>query len=162
MPLGIDFVQILLHFFNVVILFGGLYILLYAPVKKFMDARTKQLRELFEDTEQAREKAEAKEAEYTEKIKKAEEEIAQQKKDAAKELEEMKKRQTAEARAEAKQILSDAREQGERERKAIVSGAKEDIAGMIEETARKLIGDGSEGDPYDSFVKEAERSRSDG
>ena len=39
MPLGIDFAQIFLHLFNVVILFGGLYFILYSPVKKFMDKR---------------------------------------------------------------------------------------------------------------------------
>ena len=39
MPLGIDLLQVLLHAFNVVILFGGMYILLYSPVKKFMDKR---------------------------------------------------------------------------------------------------------------------------
>ena len=39
MPLGIDITQILLHMFNVVILFGGMYIILYSPVKKFMKQR---------------------------------------------------------------------------------------------------------------------------
>ena len=162
MPLGIDFVQIFLHFFNVVILFAGLYILLYAPVKKFMDARREQIRELTEDAEAAEQAAREKEAEFEEKIKAADEEIAQKKKAAAKELEEMKRRQEADAKAEARQIVADARIQGERERKAIVSGAKEDIAGMIEAAAAKLIAGEDAGDPYEDFVKEAERSRRDG
>ena len=39
-PLNLDWQQILLHLFNFVILAGGLYFLLYKPVKKFMDNRT--------------------------------------------------------------------------------------------------------------------------
>ena len=39
LPLNIDLQQILLHMLNFVILVGGLYFILYAPVKKFMDQR---------------------------------------------------------------------------------------------------------------------------
>ncbi|MBR5421545.1 MAG: ATP synthase F0 subunit B [Lachnospiraceae bacterium] len=162
MPLGIDFVQILLHFFNVVILFGGLYVLLYAPVVKFMDKRTEEIKTQQERAGAAEKAAAEKQAEYEEKLAAAEEEIARKKKEAAKEIEELKKRQTADAKAEAKQILADARAQGERERKAIVSGAKEDIAAMIDEAAKKLLQEDEAGDPYENFVKEAERSRRDG
>ena len=40
LPLNIDVQQILLHFFNFAILFVGLYLILYKPVKDFMDNRT--------------------------------------------------------------------------------------------------------------------------
>ena len=36
-PLNIDWQQILLHLLNFVILAGGLYLLLYQPVKAFME-----------------------------------------------------------------------------------------------------------------------------
>ena len=39
LPLNIDWQQILLHLFNFLILAGGLYLLLYKPVKQFMDKR---------------------------------------------------------------------------------------------------------------------------
>lgn len=39
LPLNIDWQQIFLHLFNFVILAVGLYLLLYQPVKKFMDER---------------------------------------------------------------------------------------------------------------------------
>ena len=38
-PLNIDWQQILLHLFNFAILAGGLYLLLYKPVKRFMEQR---------------------------------------------------------------------------------------------------------------------------
>ena len=40
-PLNIDWQQILLHLFNFSILAGGLYLLLFKPVKNFMDKRAK-------------------------------------------------------------------------------------------------------------------------
>ena len=40
-PLNIDWQQILLHFFNFSILVGGLYLLLFKPVKRFMEKREK-------------------------------------------------------------------------------------------------------------------------
>ena len=36
-PLNIDWQQILLHALNLVILIAGLYLLLFKPVKRFMD-----------------------------------------------------------------------------------------------------------------------------
>ena len=45
-PLNIDPQQILLHWMNLAILTGGLYFLLYKPVKQFMDKRTAHYQEL--------------------------------------------------------------------------------------------------------------------
>ena len=39
MPLNIDFLQILLHMLNFVILAGGLTLLLFKPVNKFLENR---------------------------------------------------------------------------------------------------------------------------
>ena len=44
-PLNIDWQQILLHLLNFVILAGGLYLLLYQPVKAFMEKRQSFYRE---------------------------------------------------------------------------------------------------------------------
>ena len=46
MPLNIDFQQILLHWMNLAILTWGLYVLLYKPVKQFMDKREAHYQEL--------------------------------------------------------------------------------------------------------------------
>lgn len=44
-PLNIDWQQILLHLLNFVILAGGLYLLLYKPVKTFMEKRQQYYQE---------------------------------------------------------------------------------------------------------------------
>ena len=49
--LGIDIQQILLHLLNFVILFTGLYVLLYGPVKKFMDSRIEEYKKQDDEAE---------------------------------------------------------------------------------------------------------------
>ena len=53
MPLNIDPQQILLHLFNMVLLFGILYILLYKPVHDFMDKREEEYRQRDKSTKDA-------------------------------------------------------------------------------------------------------------
>ena len=50
-PLNIDFQQILLHLLNFAILGGGLYLLLYKPVKQFMEKREAYYRQEHDDAE---------------------------------------------------------------------------------------------------------------
>ena len=45
-PLNIDWQQIILHLLNFAILAGGLYFLLYHPVRKFMDQREEHYRQM--------------------------------------------------------------------------------------------------------------------
>ena len=52
-PLNIDWQQILLHLFNFTILFGALYILLYKPVRDFMENREAHYAEMDSKAEQA-------------------------------------------------------------------------------------------------------------
>ena len=59
-PLNIDWQQILLHLLNFVILAGGLYLLLYQPVKAFMEKRQSFYRE--QDAQAAKLLADAKQA----------------------------------------------------------------------------------------------------
>ena len=73
-PLNIDWQQILLHALNLVILVGGLYALLFKPVKKFMDQRTENYQKMKADAEDAKTQAEAFKAELNERMKHADEE----------------------------------------------------------------------------------------
>ena len=68
-PLNIDWQQILLHFFNFSILVGGLYLLLFKPVKDFMAKREQHYQAIDDD-------AAAKLREAEEKVKSADERVA--------------------------------------------------------------------------------------
>ena len=162
MPLGIDFTQILLHLFNVIILFVGLYILLYAPVKAFMQKRSDYYADLEKDTKAALEEANAKKAEYEEKLAAVEQEIEEQRKAANSEIAAMKREQSEAAKEEARKILESARENGEKQKMMIISGAREDITHMIEEATRKVMAGEASADPYEDFIRNVERSRANG
>ena len=71
LPLNIDWQQILLHALNLVILVGGLYALLFKPVKKFMDQRAENYQKMKADAEDAKAQAESLKAELSERMKQA-------------------------------------------------------------------------------------------
>ena len=73
--MNIDWQQILLHALNFVILVGGLYFLLFNPVKKFMAKREEYCRGMEEKAAQTLEAAEKLKADYAAQLKTAGEEI---------------------------------------------------------------------------------------
>ena len=67
-PLNIDWQQILLHLFNFVLLAGGLYFLLYAPVRNFMEKRTGDIAAKEKAAAEKEANAAALEAEYSRRL----------------------------------------------------------------------------------------------
>lgn len=158
MPLGIDFVQILLHVFNIIILFGGLYFLLYSPVKKFMAKRDEHYRQMDEEKNVALNEANRLKEEREAQLAGVADEIAGERQKAMKELTDLRSKKLGEAKEEAARIISKAELEAERKRLEIVNGAKDDINGLIAEAADKLLLEGDTESFYDAFLDEAERS----
>ena len=129
-PLNIDWQQILLHLFNFSILVGGLYLLLFKPVKNFMDKRTKHYQDM-ESAAVEREKATA------------EMEAAMQQRQAALDAELDEKRAAA------------ARENAENDRKKIVAEANREAVSIAEAAMEKLLAKETS-HAYDAFVNAAE------
>ena len=69
MPLNIDVQQILLHMFNLVLLFGILYVLLYKPVHDFMAKREEEYKDREAKTRDALSEAEKLKGDYEKMIK---------------------------------------------------------------------------------------------
>ena len=158
MPLGIDITQILLHMFNVVLLFTGLYLILYSPIKKFMEQREAQYKEMDESAKNKLAEAEKKNAEYEEKLKNVDTEIYQQRKKASVDLAEMRSNAEAEARNSANKIIEDAKRDAENQKQAIIQSAKKEITEMVEEATRKVVLTNDTSEAYDMFLDNAERS----
>lgn len=158
MPLGIDFLQIFLHLFNVVLLFGGLYFLLYSPVKKFMEQREEHYRKMDEEKNNALAEAGRLKEERQALLDGVEEEIAGERQQASKEIAAMRSQRIKEAQDEAQNIISKAEAEAQRKRREIVDGAKDDIANIIADAADKLMLDGNTDSFYDAFLEDAERS----
>ena len=116
-PLNIDWQQILLHFFNFSILVGGLYLLLFKPVKDFMDKRVKHYADM-ESAAQEREKHTADmEAAMKQREAAFDAELEEKRAAAAKEAEAFAQQQRAAAQQQADKLLAAARENAENDRK---------------------------------------------
>mgnify|MGYP002730684850 CR=1 FL=1 len=139
-PLNIDWQQILLHFFNFSILVGGLYLLLFKPVKNFMDKRVKH----YADMESAAQEREKNTADL---------EAAMRQREAAFDAELEEKRAAAQQQAD--KILTAARENAENDRKKIVAEANREAVSIAEDAMEKLLA-AQTARAYDSFVNAAE------
>ncbi len=146
LPLNINIQQIFLHMLNFVILAGGLYFILYKPVKAFMDKRTAYYREMSDAAAEKKAEAEKTEKQYTDKINAAEEEISALRAKAARDAEEIIKDARADAEEESRKILEDAHEKALKEKERIVEDAKKDIIELVLAAERKLLHKAEEND----------------
>ena len=154
-PLNIDWQQILLHFFNFSILVGGLYLLLFKPVKSFMAKREKHYADM-ESAAVAREKdTEELKAEMAKREAAFDTELEEKRAAAAKEAEAFAQQQRDAAKAQADRILSDAKSAAESERQKIVAEANREAVAIAEDAMEKILA-AQTAKAYDSFVNAAE------
>ena len=161
MPLNIDWQQILLHLLNFVILAGGLYFLLYKPVKKFMGQREAHYAQREAETKASEDAAAALKNEYETKLREAQRSIQEDRERVHVELEEEKQRLLDEAREQARGILNTASKTAELRTKKAVEDARVEIRSMAVDMVEKLVLE-SGGDALDKFLDEAESERRDG
>lgn len=141
-PLNIDWQQILLHLLNFAILAFGLYLLLYKPVKSFMDKRTDHYRQMDEQAREKHDAAAALEAARQTQLAELDTELRREREKAEKETAERAEAALESARAQAEAILADARESAEAEKRRIVASAGREIAELAAAAAEKLMKDG--------------------
>ncbi len=156
LPLNIDWQQILLHIFNFLILVGGLYLLLYKPVKNFMENRKKYFSEMDEKAKAEKDSAELEKQKYLNKLKNAESEIEKMKMDSMQSAKKIADEYIEDAKLERDQIISNAKTQAETEKEKIFRKANSEIEVMVSEAVDKmLVKEGT--DPLDEFLDRAEK-----
>ena len=160
MPLNIDWQQILLHWMNLVILTGGLYILLYKPVKQFMAKREAHYQELDRQAQDKLAQAEALKGQYQAKLDEAAEEIRQTRTKAQQDLQKSVQDQLDQAQAEAKSIVAKAREEAEASRERIYKESQRELREMAAKAAKKLAFRRG-ADPFDQCLDLAEGGGAD-
>ena len=106
MPLNIDLQQILLHWMNLVILTGGLYFLLYKPVKQFMDKRAAHYQDLEQQANDKLAQAEQLKADCQAKLDAADEEIHRERVKAQQAAAQAAQEQLEQAEEQARHILA--------------------------------------------------------
>ena len=138
-PLNIDWQQILLHMFNFTILAGGLYFLLYKPVKDFMEKRLEYYTNLEAEAAKKLEEAEKVEKEYQNRLKQIDVEISEKKEQAEKETEERVVAVLEEARKQKEKIIAEAHIFAQKEKKKMLLEAKEEIVKLAVAATKKLL-----------------------
>ena len=146
-PLNIDWQQILLHLLNFAILAGGLYLLLYKPVKAFLAKRERFYQDQADQAEKTRQEAEALKAEAQAQADAAGEEAKAIRAKARQDAQGLRQ----DARAQAERILSDARTQAERDRKKVIEEAEDQVKELVSAAAEKLVLS-SDGAVFDQFL----------
>lgn len=160
LPLNIDIQQIFLHMFNFIILTGGMYFLLYKPVKDFMDKRKAYYEGIELETKEKMSQANLLKEKYEQQLSGMQQEIARKKADAAREIEQSKEAELSLTKKKAQEILEDARIQGEKEKERILAEAQGEIAEMAAAATQKLLyASGSEA--FDEFLNSVEGSVKD-
>lgn len=154
LPLNIDWQQILLHLFNFVLLAGGLYLLLYKPVKGFMDKRTAYYQTLEAETKTKLADAERVSAEYQSRMAGAEDEIQRKKAEVLREAEKKADLILEEARKQKEKILAEADSTARHEKEKMIEDARVEIAELAVAATAKLLREEADPDAL-SHDKEA-------
>ncbi|MCR5302527.1 MAG: ATP synthase F0 subunit B [Lachnospiraceae bacterium] len=166
MPLNIDVQQILLHLFNLVLLFGILYILLYKPVHDFMDKREEEYRKRDRDTKDALSDAEKLKGEYESKLAEAEKETALERARTSAAAEAEREKIISDAHNRASSIVEDARDKAQKEHDRLIARAQTEIADYVAMAAEKIVmKDEGLHDDFDSFfekVQDTDRNSDNG
>ncbi len=159
MPLNINLVQILLHMLNFVILAGGLTLLLYKPVTKFLEERRAHFEALEEQSRAAKEESQRLQEAYAGHVTAAKEEIAALRQQADRENAEAAKAYLDAAKEKAAAIIAAAEEEAETRRAQILDSAQTEIGELVVEATQKLLtGTADEaraGALYDEFLRRA-------
>lgn len=137
--ISVNLWQILISLANLVILFLILKKFLYKPVTKMLEARRAEIDGQYADAENAKNSAEAKDAELTERLAGAKAEAEGIVKEAADIAKARGDKIVEEARATADGIIRQAEEDAELERKRVGETIKEQIVDVSTALAEKML-----------------------
>ena len=126
---------------NLVLLFGGLYLLLYKPVKKFMDERAGKYKELDDAANKKFAEAEEAESRAKAKLEGVEAEISENRAKARLDAEKEAEGIIEDAKKVKKKMLADAEEAALREKNRMIKDAREEIAVLAVKAAEKVLSD---------------------
>ena len=165
MPLNIDLLQILLHAFNFLILAGGLTLILFKPVEKFLNERKEYYENAEKEITEAREQNEKLKEEYETKLKEAKEQIAEMRISAEKEIADISKASLEKAKETAKLIVATAEKEAEDRKEQILDSAQTEIGELVVSATQKLLSDTVTPERnsalYDEFIRLADKTVAD-
>ena len=155
LPLNINIQQILLHMLNFVILTGGLYFILYGPVKKFMDQRQAHYAEMDKAAADKLAEAEKLAADRRAQLDHVEDELRERRAESQKIAQAAAQQQLDRAQQQADQIIAAARKNAESIRTKALTDSQKELKELAMAAAEKLALSSSR-DAFDEFLDLAE------
>ncbi|MBD5099647.1 MAG: ATP synthase F0 subunit B [Clostridiales bacterium] len=152
MPLNINLQQILLHWMNLAILTGGLYFLLFKPVKEFMDKRAAHYQELDRQAADKLAQAEQLRADCQAKLDQADEVIRQERLQAQQAAAQAAQEQVEQAQAQARHIITKAHAEAEQSRERALRESQKEMRELAAQAAKKLATQPG-ADAFDQFLE---------
>ncbi|MDE6261239.1 MAG: ATP synthase F0 subunit B [Oscillospiraceae bacterium] len=152
MPLNIDWQLILLHWMNLAILTGGLYFLLFKPVKKFMEQREAHYRELDQQAADKLAQAEQLRADCQAKLERADEEIRQERAQAQQAAAQAAQEQVEQAEEQARYIVAKAHAEAEQSKVRAIRESQKEMRELAAQAAKKLAAQPG-ADAFDQFLE---------
>ncbi len=139
MPLGIDFIEILLHVFNFIILLLGIRFLLYKPIKKFMTQRESEYRSAEEEKKAMKAQTKLKNEEAERSIKDARQKAVQIAEEASQAAEIQKEEIIKAAKQQAAEIIESAKLSTEKEQAVARKELQYSISELAVEIASRIL-----------------------
>ena len=159
MPLSIDIVQILLHILNFVILAGGLTLLLFKPVSRFIRERRERIESLSKKADEDAAEGARLRAEYEQKLAGADEEIARLRAEAEQDAAAAAGSYLDSAKKKADAIIAEAEQDAEARKSQILESTQGELRELVITAAQKLVESTETEDRtlalYDAFLEKA-------
>ncbi|MFR5101594.1 MAG: ATP synthase F0 subunit B [Christensenellaceae bacterium] len=137
--LGLDLTDFLLHLLNFLILVGGIGLLVYKPVIRFVHARREEVEKQENEHNAKMQEAESTKAKYTALIGTAEQEIAEKKKEMEKQTAVAAEKTLTEARVRAEKIVKEAEDEAKNEKAKAMSSMKGEVAEVAVLIASEIL-----------------------
>ena len=137
---GVNFWTMIFAWVNILILYLAMRKFLFGPIKNMIDARQKEIDDLYADAESSRESAMAMQTEYQEKLARAEEEGEEIRRTAQRRATLREEEILREAEESARRTLRRAEEQVELEKARALNEVKDEVGALAVEIATAIIG----------------------
>ncbi len=136
---SLDIWTMLFAWGNIIILFLFLRKILFQPVKKMIDTRQKQIKDMYDDAQKNKDAAASLRTEYEEKLDQAAEQGNEIVNNAVKRAQKQEEQILREAQETAARTLKRAEEQVELEKKKALNSLKDEVSGMAMDIASAVI-----------------------
>nr|MDD6336270.1 F0F1 ATP synthase subunit B [bacterium] len=132
-------VDILIHIINIVVLYLLLRMLVYKPVKKFMDARTQRIERQLQDAADAKAQADTLRQSYDARMAQADQEAQARLREGSQRAGEAAQAILDDANAKAADIIQSAKQRAQQEKQAAIAELQPQIASMAVSIAGQIL-----------------------